>query len=54
MKTDPQLDEKKEPEFIFMTMWMFDDVPEPFHLLITELFKQGKVKILLDCPPRVY
>lgn len=53
MKIEPQK-EKKEPEFIYMTMWMFDDVPEPFYPLVVELFKQGKIKFMLDCPPGIY
>ena len=43
----------KLPEFVFMTMWMLADMPEQFHPLIEELFKQGKIKLILDCPPHI-
>jgi len=41
------------PGFIFMTPWMLADVPEYFHPFIAELFKQGVIKLIMDCPDEI-
>lgn len=38
---------------VFMTLWMLADIPEQFHPIIEELFKQGKIKLIMNCPNEV-
>jgi hypothetical protein len=53
MRIEPQPQEPKEDEVIYLSLYALAGVPEPFHPLIQELIKQGMVKIICDGPREI-
>jgi len=53
IELDKQTHNENETDITYMTIPMFDNMPDQFFPFFLDQIKKGKVVIVLNCPPQL-